>query len=358
MKKRLISVISVLMCITLLFAACSVDKKEAEDTESESSERITQAENVGSDSDEVIDGTDEPERKPSTDKLVAITYDDGPYAPTTGRILDILEENGAKATFFIVGNRIADYPDTVQRIIDMDCEVGSHTYDHEYLNKISASERETQINSFNDEMMNDFGYDTLLLRAPGGHYSGVEDVVGMPLIQWSIDTLDWKFKDAANPDRSEAQREAKIDEIVEEVMTDVESGDIILMHDIYEFTADVSAKLIPRLVEEGYKLVTVSEMFDAYALDLEAGGVYSFADPLASVDADVTVAVGDYTVTTRNGGGLNLRESASTSSNILIEIPNGTTLTVVDAVEGWAKCSYNGHTGWVSSKFLVAVSVG
>lgn len=356
MKKRLISIICVFMCITLLFTACAGDEKESKTSKPERTEKITQAENV--DSDDVVNDATEPPNKPSQDKLVALTYDDGPYAPTTGRILDILEENGAKATFFIVGNRIADYPATVQRIIDMDCEIGSHTYDHKYLNKISASERENQINNFNREMENDYGYDTCLLRAPGGHYSGVESVVGMPLIQWSIDTLDWKYKDASHPNRSKAEREAKINEIVEDVMSDVGSGDIILMHDIYEFTADVSEKLIPRLVEAGYKLVTVSEMFEAYALELENGGVYSFADPFASVQTDAVVSNGDYTVTTRNGGGLNLRENASTSSAILIEVPNGTTLTVVEAVEGWAKCSYNGHTGWVSSKYLVASSVG
>lgn len=358
MKKRLISIISVIMCIALLFTACAGEKKKDKDSKRDSGEKITQAENIDSDSDEVIDSPTEPARQPSTDKLVALTYDDGPYAPTTGRILDILEENNSKATFFIVGNRIGDYPDTVQRIIDMGCEIGSHTYDHKYLNKISDQERENQINNFNNEMANDFGYDTALIRAPGGHYSGVEDVVGMPLIQWSIDTLDWKYKDAANPNRSETDREAKIDEIVEDVMADVGSGDIILMHDIYEFTADISEKLIPRLVEAGYKLVTVSEMFDAYALDLEKGGVYSFADPFASAQAEATVTAGEYRVTTRNGGGLNLRESTSTSSAILIEIPNGTVLNVVESVEGWAKCSYNGHTGWVSTKYLTVVSAG
>ncbi len=356
MKRKLIAVISISLCMMLLFAACRVDSKKKDDVTAESGgENVTEVETVGSDE---VDDTPTQLQKPSTDKLVAITYDDGPYAPTTGRILDILEENGAKATFFIVGNRIADYPDTVQRIIDMGCEIGSHTYDHKYLNKISASERENQISSFNREMKADFGYNTILLRAPGGHYSGVEEKVGMPLIQWSIDTLDWKHKDASHPNRSEADREAKINDIVEDVMADVDSGDIILMHDIYEFTADVSAKLIPRLVAEGYKLVTVSEMFNAYALNLEKGGVYSFADPFASSQADTLVSVGNYTVTTRNGGGLNLRESASTTSAILIEIPHGTTVTVTEATDGWAKCSYNGYTGWVSSKYLKSATTG
>lgn len=351
MKKRLFAIISVAVCIVLLLASCGVDSKP----KSKDPEKVSTAEKA--ESDEAVEITTTGPKKPSTDKLVALTYDDGPYAPTTGRILDILEDNGAKATFFIVGNRISNYPDTVRRIIDMGCEIGSHTYDHKYLNKISASERANQIDSFNSEMQRDFGYKTELLRAPGGHYSGVEDVVGMPLIQWSIDTLDWKYKDAAHPNRSQADREKKIDDIVEKVMSDVDSGDIILMHDIYDFTADISERLIPKLVAEGYKLVTVSEMYDAYCLDLEAGGVYSFADPVAA-QSDVPVVAGEYVVTTRNGGGLNLREGASTTSAILIEIPCGTTVSVTEAVEGWAKCSYNGHTGWVSSAYLKAASVG
>lgn len=350
-NKKLMSIISIVLCFALLFAACGNDSDRREKPRPSSPERGTLVESAGS--DETVTTTLPAPADPSTDKYIAVTYDDGPYSVTTGQILDILEENGARATFFAVGNRLADYPDTVRRIINMGCEIGSHTYDHKYLNRISAEERANQINSFNDEMRNSFGYETRLLRAPGGHYSGVEDSVGMPLIQWSIDTLDWKYKDAANPNRTDAERSAKINEIVEDVLNQIDSGDIILMHDIYQFTADLSAVLIPALVSEGFKLVTVSEMYAAYGLTLEAGGVYSFANVVTSSSGEaVEVEPGQYVVATREGGRLNLRDDKSTSSTVLVQIPNGTVLTVIESVPGWAKCTYDGHTGWVSTEYI------
>ena len=352
--KRVLSIISIVLCFTLIFAACGNGKDGKDGNEKSkpsAAEKGTSVEIAGS--DETAATTLPTPADPSTDKLIAVTYDDGPYSVTTSQILDILEENGAKATFFAVGNRLADYPDTVRRIINMGCEIGSHTYDHKYLNRINSEERANQINSFNDEMRESFGYETRLLRAPGGHYSGVEDSVGMPLIQWSIDTLDWKHKDAANPNRSDAERTAKINEIVDDVLNQADSGDIILMHDIYQFTADLSAVLIPALVNEGFKIVTVSEMYAAYGQPLEAGGVYNSITLATSASGDaVEVEPGQYVVSTREGGNLNLRNDKSTSGAVLAQIPNGTVLTVTESVPGWAKCTYQGHTGWVSTDYI------
>ena len=338
-KKMLLSVISLMLCALLAFSACDGGKKDKEDknekTSSLSGDVITDAGNENQNDITESVTTNQPV-KPSTEKLIALTYDDGPNPSTTNRILTALEENNSVATFFIVGNRIDSSTETIQRAIDMGCEIANHTNSHKYLNEISDSERSNQINNVNSKMESDFGYDVKLLRAPGGKYKGVTDSVGMPLIQWSIDTNDWRHKDTSKP-RSEEQRQKEMDDIIDDVMSSVKSGDIILMHDIYDFTADMSEILIPKLVAAGYKLVTVSEMYEAYGQTLEAGEVYFNCYIKEVIHAVEPIPAGEYYVKTENGGGLNLRADATTSSNILVEIPDKTELTVTEAIKGWAK---------------------
>lgn len=359
MQKRKLSVgiISLLLCLLLVFSACSTDKNKGDEEQSTNSQG--EVIDVGGENAGDVITTTQPEvKKPSTEKLVALTYDDGPNPSTTNRILTALEKNNSVATFFIVGNRIDSGTDTISRAIGMGCEIANHTYSHKYLNKISASERDSQINQVNDKVKEQFGVEIELLRAPGGNYKGVEDKIDMPLIQWSIDTNDWRHKDVSGKNRSEAQRQKEMDDIIDHVMSNVKDGDIILMHDIYDFTADMSEILIPKLINAGYKLVTVSEMYEAYCQELNAGEVYYNCVIAPASEMLEPIPAGEYAVTTKNGGGLNLRSEASKSGDILIEIPNQTVLNVTESVEGWAKVSYNGHTGWVSTAYLKQYSVG
>ncbi len=353
-KKLLLTVISLILCSVFVFASCSTDKNIDENStaSNETSEYIGVG---GNDGHTVPEKTTQP--KPSTEKLIALTYDDGPNPSTTNRILNALEKNNSVATFFIVGNRIDSGADSIRRAVGMGCEIANHTYSHKYLNEISASERSTQINKVNEKIKSEFGVEVELLRAPGGKYKGVTDKVGMPLIQWSIDTNDWRHKDVSGKPRSQEQRQKEMNDIINHVMSNVKSGDIILMHDIYEFTADLSEILIPKLVNEGYKLVTVSEMYEAYCQPLEEGEVYFSCEMKPVVQLEEPIPAGDYVVTTKSGGGLNLRSDASTGSDILIEIPCNTVVTVTESVEGWAKVSYNGHVGWVSTAYLKANTV-
>lgn len=357
-KKILLSVVSLMLCALLVFSACDggeKEKKEKKTSSTTASEEIIDAGNENQSN--VAENVTAPPRKPSTEKLVALTYDDGPNPSTTNRILTALEENGSVATFFIVGSRIDSSVETIQRAVDMGCEIANHTQGHEYINKISDSERSYQINTVNEKIKNDFGVDINLFRAPGGNYKGVTDSVGMPLIQWSIDTNDWRHKDTSKP-RSEEQRQKEMNDIIDDVMSSVKSGDIILMHDIYDFTADMSEILIPKLVAEGFKLVTVSEMYEAYGQELKDGEVYFNCYVKEAIHTVEPIPAGEYYVQTENGGGLNLRSDASTSSEILAEIPNKTVLTVTEAIKGWAKVSYNGHTGWVSTSYIRQNSAG
>lgn len=290
----------------------------------------------------------------SKDKLIALTFDDGPYHKTTNRILDVLEKNNGVATFFLVGYNISDNAETISRAHRMGCEIANHTQSHKILTKCSAGTISEQVKGPNESIKALIGSEPKLFRAPGGAYKGVEDKIGMPLIQWSIDTKDWKAKDAANKDRSEEERNAELRRIADDVVSSAESGDIVLMHDIYEFTADLCEIVVPELTAKGFKLVTVSELFEAYGEKLEGGKVYSYAKVPEEATQPFTevLAVGNYTVKTK-GSPLNMRAGASADAAVVAKIANGTSVSVSKAVEGWAYVSYEEHSGWVNAKYLV-----
>lgn len=179
-------------------------------------------------------------------KMVALTYDDGPsiYTP---RILKTLKENNSVATFFVVGNRVPMYSDTVKKAYGMGCEIGNHTYEHKILTRTDAAGIREQVSKTNAAVKNITGTDPIVMRPPGGCVNDtVKSQTGMPMILWSIDTLDWRTRNAASTKTA--------------VLDHVKDGDIVLMHDLYEATANASTTIIPTLVERGYQLVTVSEL--------------------------------------------------------------------------------------------------
>ena len=192
--------------------------------------------------------------------MIALTFDDGP-GKYTSTLLDTLEQYGAHATFFMVGKNVPKYPDEVKRMLEVGCELGNHSYDHAQLTKITPEEIQGQVNNTNGEIENAAGSPATLLRPPFGAVDdNVKQNVGMPMILWSVDTLDWKTKDA--------------NATIENVLTNAEDGDIILMHDIHEQSVEAAIQLIPALQEKGYKLVTVSEMAKARGVKLENGEKY------------------------------------------------------------------------------------
>ncbi len=338
MKKRILCVFVVLIAAITLFVGCDKNPFAEETT--------TYAGEGG------LDIVEDTTKKPMSDeKLVALTFDDGPNYTHTNRILDILEENKATATFFVVGYNIENNIKTVKRIAESGSEVANHSLGHKNLMKSKPEEIEEQVNGPNELVKSLAGYEIKLFRAPGGHFSGVTDKIGMPLIQWSIDTEDWKYKDASHKDRTEEQREADLKMIADRVIGEAEKGDIILMHDIYDFTADLCEILVPRLVENGFRIVSVSEMYEAYGKELEAGKVYYDID--FSQENTVIVEPGNYKVKTK-GGVLNIRTDPSRESVSLVKVENGTPLKVVESQPGWAKVEYNGVTGWVNSVYLEA----
>lgn len=342
MKKRLLCILLAMLVVVSLFGSCT--KKPRED------ETTTVAGGEGG-SDIVEENTTA--KKPSSEeKLIALTFDDGPSKIYTNKILDILEENNATATFFLVGYNIKNNVDTIIRAADLGCEIANHSMGHENLTKLKSSEISKQVNGPNNLVKDLTDIDIKLFRAPGGNFKGVTDEIGMPLIQWSIDTEDWKYKDAANKDRSDEEREADLNKIAERVIKNANKGDIVLMHDIYGFTADLCEKVIPGLVEKGFRIVSVSEMYEAYGKELKAGKVYYSVD-FAS-DNTLVVEPGNYKVKTK-GSVLNIRTEPKADSDSLAKVPNGTPITVIDCTEGWAKVEYNTVVGWVNTAYIETV---
>ena len=195
-------------------------------------------------------------------KMVALTYDDGPsiYTP---RILKILKENDSVATFFVVGNRVPTYSDTVKTACDMGCEIGNHTYEHKCLTRLSEAEVRRQISRTNKNVKKVTGQTPVIMRPTGGATNtNVKKWVGMPSIIWSIDTLDWKTRNADSTKRA--------------VLDHVKDGDIVLMHDLYSATATASETIIPELVKQGYQLVTVSELAECRGGMQETGAYFNF----------------------------------------------------------------------------------
>ena len=342
-NKVFLPIIAIILCLAVIFASCS--GKPADNTPNGAGGSDISPEN----SSQTSAGTTSKPKYTADDKLIALTFDDGPSAKATGRILDLLEENGSTATFFIVGYNIDDNISLIEHAHAMGCEIANHSNDHKNLTKCSASEIHTQVDTPNKKIEKITGVSPKLFRTPGGNFSGVEEDIGMPIIQWSIDTNDWRYKDASNKNRSETQRNADLKKISDKVINSAESGDIVLMHDIYNFTADLCELIIPGLVEKGFKLVTVSEMYEIYGVELKNGKVYYSIDVIpASVEP---IPVGSYKVKT-NGGMLNVRAETDSNSESLAKIPNGTPIIVLRSVAGWAYVEYNSARGWVNAKFL------
>ena len=211
-------------------------------------------------------------------KMMALTFDDGPGLHTKA-IVDCLNKYDSAATFFIVGNRVDTYTTGMKAIANSDCEAANHSYSHPILTYLSSSEIRSQVSKTDAKIKKYTGSNTTLIRTPGGAVNTtVKNEVGKPIIYWSIDTLDWKTRSTSST--------------VNSVMSNAGDGEIALMHDIHEPTKDAALQIIPKLVDKGYQLVTVSELAKARGYTLSNGVVYydfSMNEPkLTSVKASAT----------------------------------------------------------------------
>lgn len=183
--------------------------------------------------------------------MVALTFDDGPgYNKASSRILDTLEKYGAKATFFMVGRNAANQPKNVQRKLNLGMELGNHTWNHAHY---SSNVTYSDINKASNAVFDACGQYPTAFRSPGGMTTDSIKAdckkLNMPIYYWSIDTQDWLSRDA--------------DKVYDMVMNNVGDGDIILMHEIYNSTADAVKRMVPKLIKKGYQLVTCRELMYA-----------------------------------------------------------------------------------------------
>ena len=193
-------------------------------------------------------------------KLLAITFDDGP-GKYTADLLDGLAERGVHATFFVNGVNASGWPETLRRIVREGHQLANHTYNHKNLNTCSAKTVQAEIDAVQTLITAAGGDENAYIRAPYGNANKtVRSVVRAPLIYWSVDPEDWKYRD------SETVRQ--------NIEAGVFDGAIILVHDIYRTSVDGALAAIDDLLAEGYEFVTVQELLLRRGITPEAATVY------------------------------------------------------------------------------------
>ncbi len=192
----------------------------------------------------------------NSEMKIALTFDDGPHSEYTEEILDILDEFGIKATFFVIGRNCDDSPKVIERVISCGHEVGNHTYSHPSLKKITGEELKNEIIKTEELLYERCSYRPKLFRPPEGVYTkAVEEAISgldyLPIL-WTVDTEDWLHPSS--------------EKIAETVMKNVSAGKIILCHDYISGKSSTPKALrifIPKLLNQGYNFVTVSELLES-----------------------------------------------------------------------------------------------
>ena len=200
------------------------------------------------------------------EKLIAITFDDGPRRETTERLLDGLEERDARATFFLIGRQIEGNEDLVERMQAEGHQVGSHTWSHTRLTGVSADTLRQEVGRTEEALEDLLGPGSYWLRPPYGAVDAADrDLIQTPMIKWSIDPRDWEKLDTA--------------QVTAAVLKAAAPNQIILLHDIYPTSVDAAMAVVDALQGEGYRFVTVAELLEANGIQPAAGVLYCSGDP-------------------------------------------------------------------------------
>lgn len=189
-------------------------------------------------------------------KQIALTFDDGPHPRITPQILEILDEYGIKATFFVIGVNSKNYPNQLKQIVDGGHEIGNHTYSHKILKSMSKEEIEKEILDTETQVEKITNITPNLLRPPCGIYDEtlieIAQEKDLKVVLWTVDSHDWSHRTVEN--------------IVQNVTKNASNGDILLFHDYVsgEYnTPNALRKIIPLLIKQGYEFVTVSELLQS-----------------------------------------------------------------------------------------------
>ena len=188
------------------------------------------------------ENTDDPNAK-----RIALTFDDGPHPKVTEQILNLLDKYHAKATFFMLGSRVQYYPDIAKEVLARGHEVGNHTWNHPVLTKLPIEQVAKEYSSTAGAITQAIGQGPTVFRPPyGATNDTVNGQIPVPVVLWSIDTMDWKHRNAQ--------------QLLTNVQNNLHNNAIVLMHDIHQSTADGLDAVLAYLQAQGYEFVTVSEI--------------------------------------------------------------------------------------------------
>ena len=193
------------------------------------------------------------------DKKIAITFDAAWSAEDTDQLIEILKSHNAKATFFAVGDWVYKNPEAVKKFFRNGHEMANHSDTHAAFSEISREEIKQEIINCNKKIEAITGVSPKLVRAPSGDYDNksieVAETLGMKMIQWDCDSLDWK--------------KLSVEEMYSRITTKVQNGSILLFHNGVENTPEALDKILTKLEKDGYEFVTVSELiyWDSYEID-------------------------------------------------------------------------------------------
>ena len=180
-------------------------------------------------------------------KKIALTFDDGPHPIYTPLLLEGLRERKVKATFFLMGSAVEQYPELVKEMAEDGHLIGNHTYHHVSLARADEALIEKEVYTVNELLEQTTGQSPQFIRPPFGEYSkSLEQQTGMICVLWNIDPLDWSTKDASK--------------VVRRVVTNARENGIILMHDQYQTSVRAALTIIDELQKQGYEFVTVEEL--------------------------------------------------------------------------------------------------
>lgn len=190
---------------------------------------------------------------------VALTFDDGP-SQYTAALLDELAAQQAPATFFVLGQNVPKYPQTLERMVADGHQIGSHGYAHKDITTLTREGIEHEVQWTNDAVTEASGVIPTVFRPPYGANGAVYNrLIPTPLLLWDVDTLDWLHHDP--------------EQTVQTALDNVQSGSVILLHDIHQTSVAAVGQLVRELRALGYTLVTVEDLFAQ--VPFEAGAVYS-----------------------------------------------------------------------------------
>ena len=183
--------------------------------------------------------------------FIAMTFDDGPHPVHTPRLLDILKRRNIKATFFVVGTNARRYPQLIRRMIAEGHEIGNHTVNHKYLSRISVEEARAEVLGCEKAIVAACGVKPRILRPPGGHINDrvkvwLKKEFGYSTIMWAVDPEDWKRPGS--------------DVVAHRIISETDPGEIVLAHDIHGPTIAAMPRALDRLLSNGYRFLTVSQL--------------------------------------------------------------------------------------------------